>query len=311
MNLRCLLLGYLISVQASAQRPPGTWDIELWLDSASNVAPPPTARHVTGTLRVDTLHTVSGTGSDGARWTRRFWPGRFAIDFRPFFGAQVAPDASTSVGGGFNRLSMSELEVEAANDTIAIEFIPGISHGGISAIGVVSGDSISGTWYVRAYASFASGRFTMSRRSSNPVPFVRPPPPPPPKPLERAERTEVRVRIFDLSTGQYYLGRHSLEEPRRNSSRCCYSTGTEEGGWGDYFWVPPGEYSVTFSRFDCANRFASLRSPVRKRFVAEPGDTVQITLEVHLDTVALNRTYDNTDSLPCRALRRLHPPDGV
>jgi hypothetical protein len=137
------------------------------------------------------------------------------------------------------------------------------------------------------------------------VAYVRPPEP---KPLPVADRAEVRVRILDLATSRYFAGEHVLDTPLdtlgRHSWKYGYTTSGDSAGWGRFFWLPPGTYAVEFERFDCSGHYAALRRPVRESFDAKAGDTVQITLRVNLDTVALSRTYDNVDSLPCRDLRQ-------
>lgn len=135
-----------------------------------------------------------------------------------------------------------------------------------------------------------------------PVPIVRPREYP--KPLAVADRAEVRVRLLDLATGRYFAGEHVLHTPAQQSWKYGYTTAGDSAGWGRFFWLPPGKYSVEFERFDCAGHFAALRRSVGESFDARAGDTVQITLRVNLDTVALSRTYDNVDSLPCRDLRQ-------
>jgi len=136
----------------------------------------------------------------------------------------------------------------------------------------------------------------------SPVALVRPPAPP--KPLAAAERAEVRVRILDLATGRYFAGQYVLNTPAQQSWKCCDTTAGDSVGWGRFFWLAPGTYAVELDRFDCGGHYARLRRPVRESFDARAGDTMQITLRVNLDTVALSRTYDNVDSLPCRDLRQ-------
>ena len=298
-----LLLFHLLAGQASAQTPTGRWSVELWLDSAGAIGPRPTARYVQGQVTFDTLFADTGTGSNG-RWTRRYWPGRFAIDLRPFFGTQIGQDVSTTVVGPFDSTSRSEVEADhPISDSVGINFIPRVSHGGITAEGAIHGDTIVGMWYMRAYCCGAQGHFRMVRFSRSPVTFRRPAPPPTPPPLTPDRRVEVRVRMRDSGTGQFFAARHSLIRFDPWSNTCCYSTGTEPDGWGVYFWLPPGRYQIELSRFDCDGRFASLRTPVVQEFVGAAADTVQVTLQVNRDTVALSPTYDNRDGARCRDLR--------
>ena len=307
MLRRALVAAIALPASLRAQSVSGTWSIQLWLDSANALGPRPTARFVQGLVRFDTLHADSRVAGNGSRWTHRYWPGRFAIDLTPFFGGPIGRDVSTSIRYPFDEASGTEVEAEADGDTLRLDFIPGISHGGISLSGAVAADSMAGLWEMRAYCCGASGHFRMRRTSSVPVAFVRPPPPPPPKPLAVDARVEVRVRLLDLASGRYFAGRHGLTGRQKGWTKCCYSTSSDSEGWGQFFWLPPGKYSVGFERFDCAGRFASLRRHVSQDFEGNAGDTVQITLRVNLDTVALSRTYDNLDSLPCRELRKKQP----
>jgi hypothetical protein len=302
-----LLAAIALPASLAAQSASGTWSIELWLDSANAIGPRPTARFVQGLVLFDTLHVDSGVAGNGSRWTRRSWPGRFAIDLTPFFGGPIGRDVSTSIRYPFDEASATEVEAELDGDRLRLHFIPGVSHGGISLSGVVAADSMAGRWEMRAYCCGARGHFLMRRISRVPVAFVRPPPPPPPKPLAVDARVEVRVRLLNLATGRYFAGRHGLTNRQNGWIKCCYSTTGDSQGWGQFFWLPPGQYSVAFEEFDCAGRFASLRRRISQDFEGKAGDTVQITLRVNLDTVALSRTYDNLDSLPCRKLRSGQP----
>lgn len=304
---QALLAAIALPASIGAQAVTGTWSIELWLDSASVLGPRPTARFMQGLVRFDTLHVDSGVAGNGTRWTRRYWPGRFSIDLTPFFGGPVGRDVSATIQYPFDQTSATEVEAEVNGDSLSLEFIPGVSHGGISLSGIVVADSMAGAWQMRAYCCGAYGHYRMRRTSSAPVAFVRPPAPPPPAPLAVNVRVEVRVRLLDLATGHYFAGEHALTTPKRGWTKCCYTTNGNADGWGQFFWLPPGQYAIEFERFDCAGRFASLRQHITQDFRGKGGDTVQITLRVNLDTVALSRTYDNPDSLPCRELRKKQP----
>lgn len=299
-----IVLASTLALQLASQAPTGLWAVELWMDSAGALGPRPTARYVRGQVAFDTLHAETGTASNGQRWTRRYWPGRFSIDLKPFFGAQIGDDVSTTVFGPFDSTSSTEVEAESAiADTIHMNFIPRVSHGGITASGKLRGDTLVGTWHMRAYCCGAVGRFRMLRVSGAPVAFRRPPAPPPPPPLPVDQRVEVRVRTRDSGTGAFFAGKHSLIRFNPWTSKCCYTTGTQPGGWGVYFWLAPGRYQIEFSEFDCSGHFASLRNPVIHEFTAAAGDTVEVTLEVNRDSVPLSATYDNREAMTCRALR--------
>ncbi len=306
--MRCPILTFLfitLPLHLGAQVPTGRWSLELWMDSAGAIGPRPAARYVRGQIGFDTLHADTGTASNGRTWTRQYWPGRFAVDLKQFFGAQIGHDVSTTVVAPFDSTSSTEVEADyPIGDSIAVNFVPRVSHGGITASGRIRGDTILGNWYMRAYCCGAVGHFRMVRFSHAPVFFRRPPPPPLPPPLALDRRVEVRVRARDSGTGKFFAAQHSLIRFNPSSSTCCYSTGTQPEGWGVYFWLPPGRYQIELSRFDCGGRFASLRQPAVHEFTAAAGETVEVTLEVNRDTVPLSPTYDNRDGLRCRDLKR-------
>ena len=300
--LAILVIG--LPLQLASQAPTGRWTVELWMDSAGALGPRPTARYVRGQVGFDTLHANSGSDTDGQRWTRRYWPGRFAIDLKPFFGAQIGDDVSTTVFGPFDSTSSTEVEAEyPIADSVQMNFIPRVSHGGLTATGRVRGDTIAGVWHMRAYCCGAVGRFRMLRVSESPLTFRRPPPPQRPPPLPVDKRAEIRVRTRDSGTGEFFAGKHSLIQFNPWTSKCCYTTGTQPGGWGVYFWLPPGRYQIELSEFSCNGRFASLRKPVVYEFTAVAGDTVEVTLEVARQNVPLAPTYDNREGVTCGALR--------
>jgi hypothetical protein len=143
----------------------GGWSAEFTLDSAGALAPNPSARFVRGSLFF----------SDTLRSPDPHWPpsdstlilttlGQFAVDFSPFFGSAVARDVSTTVVGPTDEAFFHELTGEVfASDSVEVDFIPRISHGGVSIVGRWIGDSIVGRWEQRAYCCGAYGGVVLRR----------------------------------------------------------------------------------------------------------------------------------------------------
>jgi hypothetical protein len=94
--------------------------------------------------------------------------GEYRIDLRPFFGPDFAGSASYTVFEGREGADLlTEAEGHVYNDRqVEINFIPRLSHGGLSLGGVIRGDSIRGTWFKREYGSRFEGSFVMKRARS-------------------------------------------------------------------------------------------------------------------------------------------------
>ena len=130
----------------------GTWDVEYTLDSAGTQAPAPPVRRIRGRL-------MFGEGDNT--------PGRFAVDFAPLFGGPLITPADSSSG--------SELAGNlVSGDSLRIELVPRVDHGGVSMSGRIQGDSASGTWTQRAYCCGPQGHFRMSRVDRTPVVLAPP-----------------------------------------------------------------------------------------------------------------------------------------
>lgn len=142
----------------------GRWAIDLQLDSAAALGDPPSARAAKGSLVfADSLRL---------EWDRPSIPdsrfnsvnGRADIDLTPFFGGPLGPDISRSMFGPTDGDFLREATGTVfSSDSVAIDLIPRISHGGLSLQGRLRGDSVTGKWYQRAYCCGAFGRFTMRR----------------------------------------------------------------------------------------------------------------------------------------------------
>jgi len=134
----------------------GRWSVELVLDTAS-VRNPPAIRQVTGEL-------AFGTGS----WwgdSDRF--GRHSINLGPFFGRMFALPANVTPFGPADTALVTEVSGGVTGDSVGIDFIPRIDHGGISLWGRFYGDSARGRWHRRG--TDGSGRFVLRRISKEAV----------------------------------------------------------------------------------------------------------------------------------------------
>lgn len=148
----------------------GKWSLCLVLDSVLDVGPKytprPTSRVVNGTVTFDKSKSskTSATGLGTADRTL-VEHGSYDVDLRPFFGDDIANTASTTIyrAGSWKSILREASGFVSAGDFASIDFIPGMSHGGISMTGRVSGDSIVGKWFKREYAPIVFGHFVMRR----------------------------------------------------------------------------------------------------------------------------------------------------
>jgi hypothetical protein len=144
----------------------GTWHMRFKLrDAGIRRGPPPAQRVVEGTINfIDTLHIVDRRRPlqrDRYVWTIE---GLSDIDFSPFFGGRIGRDVSTTVFGGQNETFEREAIARVVDgDSVDINLIPRISHGGVSFAGRMRGDSIVGRWFMRAYAGGATGDVVLRR----------------------------------------------------------------------------------------------------------------------------------------------------
>ena len=143
----------------------GTWRGQLLLDSAGALSPKPTARRVSASIRFgDEYPNPSPRFRSTPDDPTRDEFGRFEIDFRPFFGTQVARDVTTSTYGSTGGTFLIEADGSVfAGDSVEIELIPRITHWGVSLAGRIVADSITGQWWQRAYCCGAYGHFVLRR----------------------------------------------------------------------------------------------------------------------------------------------------
>ncbi len=144
----------------------GEWRVSLVLKERGALGPTPTKREVSGMIAFrDTFPPV---------WPNRTAPdsfvteevGRYDIDLTPFFGGQIAKDvSSTTFGSTAGSFTIEATGSVFSQDSVHIDLIPRISHGGLSFVGRMRGDSITGNWTQRAYCCGARGTFVMRRVS--------------------------------------------------------------------------------------------------------------------------------------------------
>ena len=138
----------------------GEWEVHFALDSSNPYLPPPTARHVTGTV----VFTDTAATSDVIVEARRGWIARYHADFSPFFGTPIARDVSTSIIGPMDTDFMTRAHWWIDGRTLVVILTPQMSHGPVAFTGRLFGDSLHGDWYQRAYCCGAYGRIVMRRR---------------------------------------------------------------------------------------------------------------------------------------------------
>jgi len=140
----------------------GQWNITLQLDSPGARQPQPKARSVTGGVNLGPQYLASEPDDDLDSLVHLV-RGLHQVDFTPFFGGPVAQDVSTSVFGDGPDLLHEVAGSVAAGDSVAITFIPRMSHGSLSLYGRFRADTIRGHWSQNMYCCGAEGRFVMTR----------------------------------------------------------------------------------------------------------------------------------------------------
>lgn len=296
-----LLLGCQPS--SPAVSPVGTWKAEFWLDSVGPLDSIPTSHYLTGIVTIGDSGADSVYGWPDTTHKLPTWLGNYQLDFTPFFGRPIARDVSTTIFGSTGGYFATELSATLHSpDTLSLELIPRISHGGVSASGRFVGDTVTGDWYVRAYAGGASGHFRLTRTSTVSPQVLRDPPPPPPDTLALAARGTIFVRVQDRGSGRYLEIRHGLHTP--TSWIYSYSTGTTPEGWGPSFWLPPGSYGVVIRDIPCGKEEQFLEEEIEHRFEAIAGETTFVTVSIILDSLILDQSYKNDRKRTCADLRK-------
>lgn len=279
----------------------GRWRIRLTLDSA-------------GRGQTPVARTAEGLVALSRTYPRYFQPrgapdpyvtevgGLHWVDLAPFFGTQIARDVSTTVAGTVDSLFARETDATIFNgDSVSIDFVPRISHGGLSLSGrLVGGDTLRGRWIQRAYCCGAEGRFVMIRDSMNPGSLPLPPPP-----RSRARDTlpdsiagRVFVRVWDDAQQRYVSGRHAFRLAR-NSWISSFEHGSQPEGWGEPYKTLSGRLQVLLEEFQCGSRRIVLENEIAVPFRLRPGQDSYVTVRFNALAVKAARTYDNTQGKSC------------
>jgi hypothetical protein len=119
-----------------------------------------------------------------------------------------------------------------------------------------------------------------------------------PDSLRPAERTDVRVRLWDERTGQYIRAAYSLEKPN-GWTESWFLTRADSAGWSKSFWVPPGRYRIVITELPCGSEDYFLKRSLSRRFVARAGAPTDLTLRVHSGTVQMRKSHNNPAGQPC------------
>ena len=140
----------------------GRWNIELTLVSPGAIGAEPVTSEIRGRV------SLSARLAQSAFWWGYLGPdsafaGRSEVDFAPFYGSDFMPDLRRVFRSADTAFVEELVGWTYGPDSIAIDFIPRGVHGGVSARGVIRGDSAVGEWTQRAYCCGPSGSFRMHR----------------------------------------------------------------------------------------------------------------------------------------------------
>jgi hypothetical protein len=92
--------------------------------------------------------------------------GEYEIDLTPIFGENITNSVSNTIFPGSNDPDILKQASGMIYDgnRVSVDFIPRMSHGGISLSGIISEDRvIEGRWVKRDFAVVLSGEFSMAR----------------------------------------------------------------------------------------------------------------------------------------------------
>ena len=133
----------------------GRWRVELYLDKPS-ARVEPMAGQINGEIGFSTL----------AWWNPSDRFGRHNINLQSFFGnAFRRPDVAAFTPADTSMVT--EVSGSVRGDSVGIDFIPRVDHGGLSLWGRFWGDSAKGRWYRRG--NDGEGHFVLRRISKDPV----------------------------------------------------------------------------------------------------------------------------------------------
>lgn len=278
----------------------GRWRITLSLDSVG-LDQNPSARSTAGVVALSREYPRPYTPRVAPDSYVMEVSGLHWINLEPFFGTQVAGDVSTTVFGDVDSLFVRETDATIFNgDSVSIDFVPRISHGGLSLAGRLSGDTIRGSWVQRAYCCGARGTFHMVRESADAGDLPLPPPP-----RARARDTlpdsvasHVFVRVWDEAQRRYLTGRHEFRLGP-DTWISSFEHGSQAEGWGVPYKINSGGLQVLLREFHCGSRRIVLEKEIAVPFTLRPGEDSYITVRFNALRVKAARTYDNIDGRSC------------
>ena len=134
----------------------GRWKLELVLGSPS-ARTTPMAGQINGEISFGT----TSFWNPGDRF------GRHSLNLQSFFGNSFLRPSGVAAFGAADTSMVTEVSGTVRGDSVEIDFIPRIDHGGISMSGRFWGDSAKGTWQRRG--ADGDGRFVLRRISKEPV----------------------------------------------------------------------------------------------------------------------------------------------
>ena len=133
----------------------GRWRVELYLDKPS-ARVEPMAGQINGEIGFSTL----------AWWNPSDRFGRHTLNLQSFFGNSFRrPDVAAFTPADTSMVT--EVSGSVRGDSVGIDFIPRVDHGGLSMWGRFWGDSAKGRWYRRG--NDGEGHFVLRRISKDPV----------------------------------------------------------------------------------------------------------------------------------------------
>jgi hypothetical protein len=281
----------------------GEWTLRLTLDTIpQGNRLKPRARETEGRI-VFSERLPSGFAEENE--DPRVENGRFDVDLAPFFGGPYARDVSTTIMGALSEDFFTRAAGEVfTQDSVALVLIPGMSHGGLSLEGTVSGDTVRGRWVQNAYCCGARGGFVMHRvapssagdsliaRGVRHMAEER----------EAAEKEKaaragrvgrLRLRVWDTGAGRYvevhFAAKGHEDNPRGGTTSLSYESGAD--GWGRVHELEPGRYDLLIYEFTCDGELrmgqwvdVTERTP-RFSVTIEPGR--QVDKDIRLDVCAI------------------------
>ncbi len=134
----------------------GRWKLELILGSPSARTAP-----MAGQIDGEIIFGTTSFWNPGDRF------GRHSLNLRSFFGNSFLRPSGVAAFGAADTSMVTEVSGAVRGDSVEIDFIPRIDHGGISLSGRFWGDSAKGTWQRRG--ADGDGRFVLRRVSREPL----------------------------------------------------------------------------------------------------------------------------------------------